>query len=107
MAEPSATGPTTGTKHAGRRQMAQSRWWSIGGSLMIGLFVAYLDRTNLSVGLPQISKDLGFAGEHFAVTSSWALTIFLIGYALANILGGILTRRMDPKPVVITCFIIW
>lgn len=87
--------------------MVQSRWWSIGGSLMAGLFVAYLDRTNLSVGLPQISLDLGFAGEHFAVTSSWALTIFLIGYALANILGGILTRRMDPKPVVVGCFVIW
>jgi MFS family permease len=87
--------------------MLESKWWSIGGSLMVGLFVAYLDRTNLSVGLPQISRDLGFAGEHFAVTSSWALTIFLIGYALANILGGILTRRMDPKPVVIACFIVW
>ena len=87
--------------------MPQSKWWSIGGSLMTGLFVAYLDRTNLSVGLPQISRDLGFAGDHFAVTSSWALTIFLIGYALANILGGILTRRMDPKPVVIACFLVW
>src|SRR4051812_7298176 len=79
--------------------MSQSRWWSIGGSLLIGLFVAYLDRTNLSVSLPQLSKDMGFAGDSFAVTSSWALTIFLIGYALANILGGIVTRRMDPKPV--------
>jgi MFS family permease len=74
---------------------------------MAGLFVAYLDRTNLSVSLPQLSKDMGFAGDRFAVTSSWALTIFLIGYALANILGGIVTRRMDPKPVVISCFAIW
>lgn len=87
--------------------MAQSKWWSIGGSLFIGLFVAYLDRTNLSVSLPQLSKDMGFAGDGFAVTSSWALTIFLIGYALANILGGIVTRRMDPKPVVIWCFAVW
>jgi MFS family permease len=87
--------------------MQESRWWSIGGSLLIGLFVAYLDRTNLSVSLPQLSKDMGFAGDSFAVTSSWALTIFLIGYALANILGGIVTRRTDPKPVVIWCFAIW
>ena len=87
--------------------MSQSRWGSIGGSLLIGLFVAYLDRTNLSVSLPQLSKDMGFAGDSFAVTSSWALTIFLIGYALANILGGIVTRRMDPKPVVIWSFAIW
>jgi MFS family permease len=87
--------------------MQRSKWWSIGGSLFAGLFVAYLDRTNLSVAMPQLSRDLGFAGEHFAVTASWTLTIFLIGYALANILGGIVTRRMDPKTVVIWCFAIW
>ena len=85
----------------------RSRWWSIGGSLMVGLFVAYLDRSNLSVSLPSVAQDMGFAGEGFSVTSSLALTIFLIGYALANILGGILTRRMDPKVVVIWTFALW
>jgi predicted MFS family arabinose efflux permease len=84
-----------------------SKWWRIGGSLLIGLFVAYLDRSNLSVALPAMSQDLGFAGEHFAVISSWALTIFLIGYALANIAGGVLTRHLDPKTVVIACFATW
>src|SRR5271155_3249564 len=85
----------------------QSNWWRVGGSLMVGLFVAYLDRTNLSVALPQLSKDMGFAGDSFAMTSSWALTIFLIGYAFSNIFGGVLTRRIDPKPLVIWCFAIW
>jgi MFS family permease len=87
--------------------MMQSRWWSIGGSLMVGLFVAYLDRTTLSVGLPSVARDLGFAGDPFAVTASWALTIFLVGYAVANVLGGILTRKYDPKTVVIWSFSIW
>lgn len=85
----------------------RSTWWRIGGTLLIGLFVAYLDRTNLSVALPQLSKDMGFAGANFAVMSSWALTIFLIGYAFANILGGLFTRRLDSKPVVVWCFAIW
>ena len=87
--------------------MQRSAWWRIGGILFIGLFVAYIDRTNLSVALPQLSKDMGFAGDNFAVTASWALTTFLIGYAVANILGGIVTRNMDPKVVVIWCFAIW
>lgn len=87
--------------------MTQSKWWSIGGSLMLGLFVAYLDRTTLSVGLQSIAQEMGFAGERFAVTASLALTIFLIGYALSNVLGGILTRRFDPKPVVIWTFALW
>ncbi len=87
--------------------MAQSKWWGIGGSLMTGLFVAYLDRTNLSVGLPSVARDLGFAGDGFAVAASWALTIFLIGYAVANVVGGILTNRLEPKNIVIWSFAIW
>jgi len=85
----------------------RSPWWSVGGSLLAGLFVAYLDRTNLSVSITQVSQDMGFTGDRFAVTSSWALTTFLIGYALANIFGGFVTRKLDPKPVVIFCFALW
>ena len=95
-------GPTSQARVTDR-----SAWWGIGGSLFIGLFVAYLDRTNLSVALPSLSKDLGFAGPQFGQVASWALTIFLIGYAVANVLGGILTRSRDPKPVVIWCVAIW
>jgi MFS family permease len=87
--------------------MIRSRWWRIGGSLAAGLFVAYLDRTNLSVAIPSVAKDLGFGGERFAVIGSWALTIFLVGYGLANIAGGLLTARRDPKFTVIACFAIW
>jgi hypothetical protein len=38
------------------------------------------------------------------VVSSWALTIFPIDYALANIAGGIPTRHIDPKTVMIVGF---
>jgi MFS family permease len=85
----------------------QSHRWQIGWALLIGLFVAYLDRTNLSVALPQLSKDMGFAGEGFATASSFALTIFLIGYALANVFGGLFTYRIDPKKTVIWTFLLW
>ncbi len=47
---------------------------------MLGLCVAYLDRTTLSVGLQAVTQDMGFAGDKFAVTASLGLTIFLIGY---------------------------
>jgi MFS family permease len=87
--------------------MADSKWMRIGGTLLVGLFVAYLDRINLSVGLPSIAKDLGFTGPSFAVTSSWALTTFLMGYCLANVFGGILSQRFDPKWVAIATLTIW
>jgi MFS family permease len=78
-----------------------SKWVRIGGTLMFGLFFAYLDRSTLSVALTSISKDLGFAGANYAVTSSWVLTAFLIGYAFANVLGGVFTAKFDPKKVAI------
>jgi len=90
------------------RPLAQSSpWISLGGTLLVGLFVAQLDRSNLSVVLPQLSKDMGFAGDPFPVTSSLVLTTFLVGYGLANILGGVLTRNVDPKPIVTWCFALW
>lgn len=85
----------------------RATWLNIGGSLMLGLFVAYLDRTALSVALPSVAQDLGFTGAHMAVTSSWALTAFLIGYAVANVAGGIATRKWDPKAVAIWTFALW
>ncbi len=85
----------------------RSSWTRIGVPLLAGLFVAYLDRTNLSVSLPAVSQDMSFAGPHFADTSSWVLTIFLIGYALSNILGGIFAQRFDPKTIVTACFALW
>ncbi|QCP62394.1 MFS transporter (plasmid) [Pantoea sp. SO10] len=71
------------------------------------MFVSYLDRTNLSVALPELSKDLGFSGANFAEVSSWALTTFLIGYTISNVLGGLFTRKSDPKRVAIWCVTIW
>jgi MFS family permease len=77
--------------------VGSSKWWRIGAVLMFGLFIAYLDRSNLSIALPGLSQDMGFAGAAFAETSSWALTAFLFGYLAANLLGGFLTYRIDPK----------
>ncbi|MCU0474470.1 MAG: hypothetical protein MUC93_14090 [Bacteroidales bacterium] len=42
--------------------MTGNRWLRIGGTLMAGLFVAYLDRINLSVALPSLSRELEFTG---------------------------------------------
>jgi MFS family permease len=87
--------------------MAASKWWRIGATLMFGLFVAYLDRANLSVGLPGLSRDLGFAGASFASTSSWALTAFLFGYLAANLVGGFLTSRLDPKATLVVTVVVF
>ena len=84
--------------------MSNSKWYRIGVTLMIGLFIAYLDRSNLSIGLPGMEHDLGFSG---AGTKSLALTGFLIGYALSNFFGGFLTYRLNPKATIVSMVLIW
>ena len=79
----------------------RSPWLRIGGTLMLGMFISYIDRTNLSVTLKEVASDLGFSGADFATTSSLVLTAFLIGYIVANISGGIFTTRYDPKTIAI------
>lgn len=83
--------------------MTENKWIRIAGTLCIGLFVAYIDRSNLSVALPGMSHELGFDGAQ----KSLVLTIFLIGYAFANVFGGFITRNMEPKKVVIAMVALW
>ncbi|TCW17729.1 sugar phosphate permease [Raoultella sp. BIGb0138] len=84
--------------------MFKSKWFRIGFTLMVGLFVAYLDRSNLSIALPGMEETLGIDG---AATKSLALTGFLIGYALANFFGGFLTNRLNPKITIVTMVLLW
>lgn len=85
----------------------RSPWLRIGGTLMLGMFISYIDRTNLSVTLKEVASDLGFSGADFATTSSLVLTAFLIGYIVANISGGIFTTRYDPKTIAIGMMALW
>lgn len=84
--------------------MLKSKWFRIGVTLMVGLFVAYLERSNLSIALPGMEKDLGI---NSSVTKSLALTGFLIGYALANFFGGFLTNKLNPKATIVTMVLLW
>lgn len=86
-------------------QKAPNKWLTIGATMLIGLFVAYLDRSNLSIALTEMGVDLGFAENAFV--SSSVVTAFSIGYAVSNVLGGVLTRRMDPKTVVTSMVVVW
>ena len=82
-----------------------NRWLTIGGTLLVGLFVAYLDRSNLSIALTDMSSELGFSGDAFVKSS--VLTAFTVGYAISNIFGGVLTKKMEPKTVVLVTMGTW
>jgi ACS family glucarate transporter-like MFS transporter len=55
--------------------------------------LAYLDRTNISIAGPQISREFGLGN----VRLGWVFSAFLIGYALAQVPAGWLAVRYGPR----------
>src|SRR5437667_3565075 len=77
------------------------RWILIGWMFVISA-VAYLDRVNISIAGGLIEKEFGFDHVHLG----WALSAFLLGYALFQAPGGRLADRFGPRRV-LTAGTIW
>lgn len=69
---------------------------------VIGL-IAYMDRANLSVVAEPMMRDLGIDKVAFGLLGS----LFSLGYALAQIPGGILAERFGSRLVTTWALIIW
>jgi ACS family glucarate transporter-like MFS transporter len=70
--------------------------------LMVMSAVAFLDRTNISIAGVQISREFKIDNSHLG----WVFSAFLIGYAVFQIPGGVLARRLGPRRV-IALGVIW
>ncbi len=55
--------------------------------------LAYLDRTNISIAGPQISREFGLGNARLG----WVFSAFLIGYAIAQVPAGWLAVRYGPR----------
>lgn len=66
-------------------------------------FVAYLDRTNIAVAGPSMSKALGMTPQAFG----YVLAAFTAGYALTQIPGGLLADRFGAKRMLIAALLVW
>ncbi|MEH7544872.1 MFS transporter [Neobacillus vireti] len=79
-----------GTKKV--KSINQFRWTFV-FIILIGAVVNYLDRANLSVANPLISKEFGLSPLQMGVL----LSAFLWPYALANLPAGWLVDKIGPK----------
>jgi ACS family D-galactonate transporter-like MFS transporter len=61
--------------------------------LFITVVINYLDRSNISVAAPSLSKDLSFSPEHLG----WILSAFGWAYATLQVPGGWLVDRIRPR----------
>ncbi|MBO0702457.1 MAG: MFS transporter [Candidatus Dormibacteraeota bacterium] len=65
--------------------------------------IAFVDRINIGVALPAMSKDL-----HFSTTiGGLASGIFFVGYLILQIPGGHIAERRSAKWLVFTLLLIW
>ncbi len=64
--------------------------------------VAYLDRINLSIAGPDISREFGLGN----VRLGWVMSAFLIGYAASQVLAGWVAVRLGPRRA-LTLGVLW
>ena len=83
--------------------MPEKRWLRIIPVAFIMYTIAFVDRTNVSLALPSLSRELGMdptrAGD--------AVGIFFWGYMLLQIPGGHLAQRWSAKRFVSILLVLW
>ena len=81
----------------------EQRWSRILPVAFVMYTIAFVDRTNVSLALPQMSLDLHMDPAQAGAASG----IFFIGYLLLQIPGGYLASRWSPKWLVSILLAAW
>jgi sugar phosphate permease len=85
------------------RAILQERWLRIIPTAFVMYTIAYIDRTNISMALPSMSREL-----HMTPTQAGnAAGIFFWGYLLLQIPGGYLAERWSAKRFVSVLLVAW
>ena len=80
----------------------KKRWLVLGVSWIV-FFVAFLDRVNLSVAMPLISKEFSLSPEQVG----YLFSAFFISYTVFQIPGGYLSDKVGPKKVLLVALGWW
>ncbi len=72
-------------------------------SLSLMYFIAYIDRTNISVAGPFISKELGLDKAQLG----FVFSVFAYPYTAMQIMGGWLADRFGPRLILFLLCVIW
>ncbi len=82
---------------------AHMRWRRIIPVAFAMYTIAYIDRTNISLALPSMRRDLHMGPE----AAGSAAGVFFWGYLLLQIPGGYLAERWSAKKVVSILLVLW
>src|SRR5258707_10559016 len=82
---------------------APSRWARIIPVALVMYTIAFIDRTNISLALPKISRDLHLDPQQAGTVAG----IFFWGYLALQIPGGHLAKHWSPKKFISVLLIAW
>jgi MFS family permease len=74
---------------------------------MVTLFIAYLDRANVSLALPKIAEDYGWTQAQTGEYGGMLISIFYIAYGLANIFISPIGERFGPRKSLFCLVTLW
>jgi sugar phosphate permease len=83
--------------------MREQRWLHVITVAFVMYTIAYIDRTNISIALPDISRSLHLSPSQAGNASG----IFFWGYLVLQIPGGYLAQRWSAKRFVTLLLVVW
>jgi MFS transporter, ACS family, D-galactonate transporter len=87
--------------HSGQQQ-TKVRYWML-ALVFVNVVINYLDRTNLAVAAPELSKELELSNEQLG----YIFSAFGWSYAALQIPGGLLADKYGPRFLYAACLITW
>jgi sugar phosphate permease len=103
MIESGAMSVTTRSTGVGAREGVSRRWVRIIPVALVMYTIAFIDRTNISLALPHISRDLGLD----PVQAGKVAGVFYWGYLALQIPGGHLAKYWSPKKFISVLLVFW
>jgi MFS family permease len=83
--------------------MNEQRWLRIIPVAFVMYTIAFVDRTNVSLALPSMCRDLHMDPAQAGAASG----IFFVGYVLLQVPGGYLASRWSPKKLISILLVAW
>jgi len=89
--------------HSSPASAASQRWIRIIPVALVMYTIAFIDRTNISLALPKISRDLHLDPQQAGTVAG----IFFWGYLVLQIPGGHLAKHWSPKKFISVLLVAW
>jgi MFS family permease len=97
------TRTTLAAANANSAKFASARWSRIIPVALIMYTIAFIDRTNISLALPRMSRELHLDSQQAGTVAG----IFFWGYLALQIPGGHLAKHWSPKKFVSILLVTW